>query len=460
MSIVIISFTCCFLQIYDDFYGPFFNDISGGILNDYLHVKGWEDEQWKPILDVVVATIERTRKSFKRFTDAEKQKPKTDASCQCALCRRRKADKTGSHMVPHFLIADVFTYDGSRSRDKVVVEADNLSIGTKEHYFGREVYDDTVTELLGRSLTDEELEEEAEKTNALTRDYIFCSDCEKRFGVIESYYSEILNGKIKDYPPQIPYLFWMSVVWRMDVGNMGAELAPEHLEKLRKILDKCLALTREDIVVKNSKLGHCAYSLYHAKDTRDEKLSIVGLHTPSKPYVALMGRYHIRFYMSAYSAVSFCKHNGMPEDELNFGTSPEKITEIPFIEFWKVKRFLLDETWAHDRSILHLGEENNQTISKFSLDDSGFREVFGHDMQEMTDPDSPWMHQMVSENPLAVMYPHSILKIMAAMKRNPGAGHEAISAETGYSKEELEVMMGYMYNKLSDKLAMMDDNAI
>ncbi len=37
MSIVIISFTCCFLQIYDDFYGPFFNDISGGILNDYLH---------------------------------------------------------------------------------------------------------------------------------------------------------------------------------------------------------------------------------------------------------------------------------------------------------------------------------------------------------------------------------------------------------------------------------------
>ncbi len=38
MSIVIISFTCCFLQIYDDFYGPFFNDISGGILNDYLHI--------------------------------------------------------------------------------------------------------------------------------------------------------------------------------------------------------------------------------------------------------------------------------------------------------------------------------------------------------------------------------------------------------------------------------------
>ncbi len=38
MSIVIISFTCCFLQIYDDFYGPFFNDISGGILNDYLHL--------------------------------------------------------------------------------------------------------------------------------------------------------------------------------------------------------------------------------------------------------------------------------------------------------------------------------------------------------------------------------------------------------------------------------------
>ncbi len=42
MSIVIISFTCCFLQIYDDFYGPFFNDITGGILNDYLHLKDEE----------------------------------------------------------------------------------------------------------------------------------------------------------------------------------------------------------------------------------------------------------------------------------------------------------------------------------------------------------------------------------------------------------------------------------
>ncbi len=51
MSIVIISFTCCFLQIYDDFYGPFFNDISGGILNDYLQRRIiWK--KWKGSMDV------------------------------------------------------------------------------------------------------------------------------------------------------------------------------------------------------------------------------------------------------------------------------------------------------------------------------------------------------------------------------------------------------------------------
>ena len=78
-------------------------------------------------------------------------------------------------------------------------------------------------------------------------DYVFCEDCEKRFSTIESYYAEILDGK-KSYPPEIPYLFWMSVMWRMSVGDMGCKMDRDHEEKLRKVLDKCLAIKREDIV--------------------------------------------------------------------------------------------------------------------------------------------------------------------------------------------------------------------
>lgn len=96
-------------------------------------------------------------------------------------------------MVPHFLIAETFSYDGSKDREKVVV--DNLSEGNKEYFFGHEVYDDTVNELLGHSFSDEEIEEESKKVNALTRDYVFCKECEERFGVIETYYSQILEKK-------------------------------------------------------------------------------------------------------------------------------------------------------------------------------------------------------------------------------------------------------------------------
>lgn len=111
-------------------------------------------------------------------------------------------------------MGDVFSYDGSRERDKVVVAVNSLGEGKLDRYFGHQVYDDTIKELLGHGLSDEELDEESKKTNALTIDHIFCSECEKRFSVLEDWYAEILKGN-KDYPPQIPYLFWMSVVWRM-----------------------------------------------------------------------------------------------------------------------------------------------------------------------------------------------------------------------------------------------------
>ena len=108
--------------------------------------------------------------------------------------------------MPHLLIGDVFSYDGSSAREKVVVESADLTVGLSDRYFGHEVYDDTVRNLLGRSFTDEEIDEEIAKKNSLTVDYAFCHDCEARFGVIESWNADILNGRLTDYPPQVPYL--------------------------------------------------------------------------------------------------------------------------------------------------------------------------------------------------------------------------------------------------------------
>lgn len=195
-----------------------------------------------------------------RHTSAQGQRG-SPKYVNASFVKRNRQTRKCSHMVPHFLIAETFSYDGSKDREKVVVDVDNLSEGNKEYFFGHEVYDDTVNELLGHSFSDEEIEEESKKVNALTRDYVFCKECEERFGVIETYYSQILEKKVKEYPPEIPYLFWMSVVWRMSVGQMGCKLERDHEEKLRKVLDKCLALKREDIVTKkvNWVIVHTVY---------------------------------------------------------------------------------------------------------------------------------------------------------------------------------------------------------
>lgn len=364
------------------------------------------------------------------------------------------ADKTGSHMVPHMLIAKVFSFDGSSNRDKVVVEVDNLSEGYKERYFGGQVYDDTVTELLGRSFSDEEVENEVKKTNALTRDYVFCADCEKRFGVIESYYADILDGKIRDYTPAIPYLFWISVMWRMSVGEMGTKLDCQHEKYLRKILNDCLAKNREDIVTRGNKKGYCAYSLYRASDTRDEKLGILGPPVPTIPYQALIGNLLINFFVNASVARRFCKQHDIPLEDLNYGSGAEKIGDLSFADFWMAKRQILDMNWEHNRSVWNLGKQSNQTLSKFDADSKEelerIQRIFGPD--KCTDESQPISAWFNAENPNAIVLPKSICKIWDwIMKHKEEHDIDQMVKDLGYNEEELAVMFQWFIQYMDKK---------
>ena len=233
------------------------------------------------------------------------------------------------------------------------------------------------------------------------------------------------------------------MVWRMSVGQMGCKLERDHEEKLRKVLDKCLALKREDIVTKKSKLGYCAYSLYKASDTRDETLGIFGHHFATKPYQALMGPYLINYYMSQSAARSFCKQHGLPVEDLNEGLEKERVGELRFIEYWLAKRQFLDMIWKHDRSVFNLGKQEHQTLSKYERDDNNdIAELFGLDANALGETKIPaWIN---SENPNVVVYPRAIRKILLWMKRHDNIMNiEEMSKDTGYSVEEISVMLNY-----------------
>lgn len=153
---------------------------------------------------------------------------------RCLLCKYREADKTGSHIIPSFLMKRI-NGDGQRDHE-VGFEIKN---GVVDTYFGRDIYEDKRKEITDE---DEKLES---RTNYDVRDYIFCSECEKYFGKLESAYATSLSlncieGKItvnNKVAPGEAILFWCSILWRVSVTeHFGQRLDLELEERLRNAL--------------------------------------------------------------------------------------------------------------------------------------------------------------------------------------------------------------------------------
>jgi hypothetical protein len=155
----------------------------------------------------------------------------------CRLCNNRKADKKGSHMVPHFLLKRIENIEGKSGRDfelGFVIEAFDTT-----SYFGRSVPPEKLEETYG-SLTDEEIDQ---NKHPQIFDNIFCSHCESRLAQIESKYAPSLNTSgtnIYDSGIGAEYaiLFWLSVFWRISISKKnGYHLNEDENELLRLLLD-------------------------------------------------------------------------------------------------------------------------------------------------------------------------------------------------------------------------------
>ena len=128
----------------------------------------------------------------------------------CAICSSDPADKANSHLIPSFFIAMVSSVDGSYKRDRELL----YTIG--EHstsaYIGRSVKEEDLYDSFD-SLSDERLAELSNNTD--TKDYIFCSHCEKRLGeYLESPWHDHLFED-RHFSPDTAIFFWVSVLWRI-----------------------------------------------------------------------------------------------------------------------------------------------------------------------------------------------------------------------------------------------------
>lgn len=94
---------------------------------------------------------------------------------RCCLCRKLPANKTGSHMVPNFLTAPTFSWDGVGKRGREAVDHCLLNDMEKfVSYYGPEVSPERIAQSLGHEMTDEEMEG---NINQIEFDNVFCGDC-------------------------------------------------------------------------------------------------------------------------------------------------------------------------------------------------------------------------------------------------------------------------------------------
>lgn len=165
----------------------------------------------------------------------------------CLICEKETADKTGSHIIPHFILESYLNEPNVSGRDKGI----GFRIGEEGSDFklGRSVIPEKQEELLGREATEEEISESILEQHHV-EDYVFCNSCEKKLSYLESLYKSEVAGAIikgkKLSPGQVKIFqfFWLLVILRCSVSRKsGFSLLPVLEAQIRGSVNTILADT-------------------------------------------------------------------------------------------------------------------------------------------------------------------------------------------------------------------------
>lgn len=151
---------------------------------------------------------------------------------KCLICNNLEATKKNSHIIPSFLIAMVTSYDNSYKRDKEILFT--IRNFKTQIYTGN--LPSTEYERLFENLTEERINHEL-KINTASKDCIFCPICENNLSkYLESPYAMFLYNN-KNISNEIPFIFWISVIWRMSItGTYGFKLSKDIENTLHLII--------------------------------------------------------------------------------------------------------------------------------------------------------------------------------------------------------------------------------
>jgi hypothetical protein len=229
----------------------------------------------------------------------------------CKLCLQNEATRTNSHILPHSLIRRAVNLDASRYRDREFVF--NFSNNAAPSRFqGRNVIP-TSLENLELSIDNIEVTEH----NSTTEDYIFCNDCEDKFGRIEGYFSEKIimpfqqsqiftsNSRttisLRQSDHRLLRLYVYGLFWRVSISQTyDFHLLPEEEEMMREWLNSGMDLNLH--AVRSNLDGipdfcDLPLSIAYAEELDDPSQSFIDANVFSRrPYMLIVGTFSFFLY--------------------------------------------------------------------------------------------------------------------------------------------------------------------
>ncbi|MBQ9230743.1 MAG: hypothetical protein IJ190_06110 [Prevotella sp.] len=351
----------------------------------------------------------------------------------CTLCREKEALCTGSHLAPHLLIQSFLSYNGTTRRDTEVVNETTMAGLRKVRKWGRSVPEEAIDEAFGEVPIEEKV---TIKPSAVTRDYIFCKDCENRFGYVETAYATSFRKQKPCDNSLLAYVFWLGVFWRLSVGKMALQLNSNDEKFIGDLLHRLMPHNAKDIkdMAANGSMGNYGYRVYHCANTKGELSGVIGKHTDQSPYCLLIGEYVVVLYSN--------KDKALKEGPVNDFEHGEQWQEISFIEYWKMKQQILDANAAYENR--HMGEEREKIVDviKGNHVDHLPSFLFDSDAEEITYDD------LKGQTLYQLKIPGSLEKIMTLTEQHPEADtpekrHVLVEEELGYTREEMQEMFDY-----------------
>jgi hypothetical protein len=229
---------------------------------------------------------------------------------QCLVCNIMEADKSGSHVIPHFILESMQNEPGVNGRDKGITF--KLGETSSDLRFGRALSPEKFESLLGRAPSETEIENSVREQYHV-EDHIFCTSCETKLSYLESLYKSEVDKSIQEGRKltadqfKIAQFFWLMVILRCSVvpnTDFSLEKGLENKVKAitNRILSNSLQETKSNCL--NTNLPFSLRILVNTTTFNKTRNSILLHPNYANPYLLFINEYILLFNLQSESDIT------------------------------------------------------------------------------------------------------------------------------------------------------------